>query len=69
MDKIPDSYVLSYFQNLDEQKEELDKLLDCYRSADLQCLWKMMQEEESGSLLNEELIRVRNYRMTERIIP
>ena len=28
-----------------------------------------MQDEESGALLNDELIRVRNYRMTERLIP
>lgn len=69
IDKIPDSYVVEYFRNLDAQQEEFEKLIHCYRSADLNCLWELMQDQESGTLLNDELIRMRNYRMTERLLP
>jgi uncharacterized protein YbaP (TraB family) len=69
LDKIPDNYVLEYFKNLDKQDQEFESLIRCYRRADLDSLWVLMQDEESGALLNEELIRLRNYRMTERIIP
>jgi len=69
LDKIPDRYVLEYFKNLDEQEDEFERLISCYRRADLDSLWILMQDEESGILLNDELIRVRNYRMTERVIP
>jgi len=68
-DKIPDSYVVEYFRNIDEQDRELETLIRCYRRADLDSLLILVQDEESGSLLNDELIRQRNYRMTERIIP
>jgi uncharacterized protein YbaP (TraB family) len=68
-DKIPDSYVLEYFKNIDGQKVEFEKLIRCYRSANLDSLWLLIQDEESGALLNDELIRLRNYRMTERIVP
>jgi uncharacterized protein len=69
MDKIPDSYVVDYFKNLNEQEEEFEKLIRFYRQADLDSLWLLMQDEESGSMINDELIRSRNYRMTERMIP
>jgi hypothetical protein len=69
IDKIPDSYVVEYFRNLHGQEEEFEKLIHCYRSADLNCLWELMQDQESGTLLNDELIRMRNYRMTERLLP
>jgi uncharacterized protein YbaP (TraB family) len=69
LDKIPDSYVVEYFRNLDEQEKEFDKLIRCYRKADLDSIWLMIQDEGSGSMLNDEMIRVRNRRMTERIIP
>jgi uncharacterized protein YbaP (TraB family) len=69
LDKIPDSYVLEYFRNLDEQEKEFNNLIRFYRNADLDSLWLMMQDEESGSMLNDEMIRVRNHRMTERILP
>lgn len=69
LDKIPDSYVLEYFRNLDEQEKEFNNLIRYYRNADLDSLWLMMKDEESGSLLNDEMIRVRNHRMTERILP
>jgi len=68
-DKIPDSYVLEYFRNIDEQDTELERLIRCYRKADLDSLLILVQDEESGSLLNDELIRQRNHRMAERIIP
>lgn len=69
LDKIPDSYVLEYFRNLDEQEKEFNNLIRFYRNAELDSLWLMMQDEESGSMLNDEMIRVRNHRMTERILP
>ncbi|MBN1791721.1 MAG: TraB/GumN family protein [Bacteroidales bacterium] len=69
LDKIPDSYVLEYFRNLDEQEREFNNLIRFYRNADLDSLWLMMQDEESGSMLNDEMIRARNHRMTERIMP
>jgi len=69
LDKIPDSYVLEFFRNLEAQEREFEKLIRCYCRADLDSLWVLMQDEESGTLLNEELIRHRNFRMTERIIP
>jgi uncharacterized protein YbaP (TraB family) len=69
VDKVPDSYVIEYFSNLDEQNNEFEKLIRCYQRADLDSIWILLQEEESGVLLNDELIRLRNYRMTERIIP
>jgi uncharacterized protein YbaP (TraB family) len=68
-DKIPDSYVLEYFRNIEEQDRELEKLIRCYRNADLDSLGILIRQEESGSLLNEELITLRNFRMTERIMP
>jgi len=68
-DKIPDSYVVEYFRNIDEQDREMETLIRCYRKADLDSLLILVQDEESGSLLNDELIRQRNHRMTERIIP
>lgn len=69
LDKIPDSYIVEYFRNLDDQEEEFERLIRCYRRADLDSLWLLMQDEESGSMLNDELIRGRNIRMTERVIP
>ena len=68
-DKIPDNYVLEYFKNIEAQDAEFEKMIRCYRNANLDSLWILIQEEESGSLLNEELIRLRNFRMTDRIIP
>lgn len=68
-DKIPDSYVVEYFRNINEQDKELETLVRCYRKADLDSLLILVQEEESGSLLNDELIIQRNYRMAERVIP
>jgi uncharacterized protein YbaP (TraB family) len=69
LDKIPDSFVLEYFSNLDKQGDELEMLIRCYRNADLDSLLILIQEEESGAMLNEELITVRNFRMAERVIP
>jgi hypothetical protein len=69
LDMIPDSYVVDFFRNMDAQDKEFEKLIRCYRRADLDSLWILMQDEESGAMLNEELIRQRNYRMAERIIP
>ncbi len=69
MDKIPDNYVVEFFENLGEQQEEFDKLIRCYRKADLDSIFILMQHEESGTLLDDELIRARNYRMAERIVP
>jgi uncharacterized protein len=69
LDKIPDHYVLEYFQHLDEQDQEYAKLVRCYRKASLDSLLILIEDEESGSLLNDELIRLRNYRMAERIVP
>lgn len=69
LDKIPDSYVVAYFRNLDKQNTELEKLIRSYRQADLDSLWLLVQDEESGALLTDEMIRMRNYRMSERIIP
>jgi hypothetical protein len=68
-DKIPDSYVVEYFRNINDQDKELETLIRCYRKADLDSLLILIRDEESGSLLNDELIRQRNYRITERIIP
>jgi uncharacterized protein YbaP (TraB family) len=68
-DKIPDTYVLEYFRHIDQQDDEMENLIRCYRNADLDSLLILIQDEESGSLLNDELIRHRNYRMAERIIP
>jgi uncharacterized protein YbaP (TraB family) len=68
-DKIPDSYVVEYFRHIDQQDDEMENLIRCYRNADLDSLLILVQDEESGSLLNDELIRQRNYRMAERIIP
>jgi uncharacterized protein YbaP (TraB family) len=69
LDKIPDSYILDYFKNLDKQDQEFEKLIGCYCRADLDSLWILIQDEESGAMLNDELIRERNYRMAERVIP
>jgi uncharacterized protein len=69
MDKIPDSYVIEYFSNLSEQESEFEKLIRCYQRADLDSIWLLLQDEESGVMLNDELIRSRNYRMAERIVP
>lgn len=68
-DKIPDSYVTEYFKNIEEQDRELETLVRCYMKADLDSLLILIQDEESGSLLNDELIRQRNHRMAERIVP
>lgn len=69
MDKIPDTYVVEYFRNADSHEEEFEKLVRNYRNANLDSLWILLQDEESGSMLNEELIRQRNFRMAERILP
>jgi uncharacterized protein len=69
MDKIPDSYVVEYFSNLGEQEAEFEKLIRCYQRADLDSIWLLVQDEESGIMLNDDLIRSRNYRMAERIVP
>ena len=69
LDKIPDDYVLEFFKNLDKQDMEFESLIRCYSRADLDSLWLLMQDEESGAMLTDELIRLRNYRMTERVIP
>ena len=69
MDKIPDSYVIEYFSNLGEQETQFEKLIRCYQRADLDSIWLLLQDEEAGVMLNEDLIRSRNYRMVERIIP
>lgn len=68
-DKIPDSYVVEYFRTIENQHEEFIKMIRNYRNADLDSLLILIEHEESGALLNDELIRFRNYRMTERIIP
>lgn len=69
LDKIPDQYVLNYFKNLDQQQEEFEMLIRTYRNADLDSIELLITEEESGAMLNDELVRVRNHRMAERIIP
>jgi uncharacterized protein len=69
LDKIPDSYVVEYFSNLGEQETEFEKLIRCYQRADLDSIWLLVQDEESGVMLNDDMIRSRNYRMAERILP
>jgi|WetSurMetagenome_2_1015567.scaffolds.fasta_scaffold04890_7 uncharacterized protein len=69
LDKIPDSYVLSFFEHPDLQVAEAEKMIQCYVKGDLDSLYVLIQDEESGALLNNELIRDRNYTITGRILP
>lgn len=69
LDRIPDQYVLDYFRNLNQQETEFEMLIRAYRNADLDSIEQLVTEEESGAMLNDELIRIRNHRMAERIIP
>lgn len=69
LDKIPNEYVVEFFRNMDQQQAEMEKLIRIYQKADLDSIYIVMQEEESGALLNDELIQNRNYIMAERTIP
>ena len=69
LDAIPYEYITGFFRNIDQQKAEMEKLTLIYQKADLDSIYIMMQEEESGALINDELIRNRNYRMAERTVP
>ena len=69
LDEIPDHYVLDYFKNLNQQHAEFEMLIKAYRNADLDSIEHLITEEESGVMLNDKLIRIRNHRMAERIIP
>ncbi len=69
LDKIPDHFVLDYFMNLNQQNTEFEMLIRAYRNADLDSIELLITEEESGAMLNDELVLIRNHRMSERIIP
>lgn len=69
LDKIPDQYVVEYFQNMDQQDDEFEDLIRNYIKADLDSIYILMQDEESGTFMNDEFIRYRNYRMAARVIP
>lgn len=69
LDKIPDQYVLDYFRNLNQQATDFEMLIRAYRNADLDSIELLIMQEESGAMMNDELIRIRNHRMADRIIP
>jgi uncharacterized protein len=69
MDMIPSSYVVEYFKNIDQQNQQLESMIQFYRYGQLDSLLVLMDKEESGTLLQDELIIFRNHRMANRLIP
>lgn len=68
MDRIPPAYVVDFFSNLAEQQQEIEEMIRAYVQADLDHLAALVIDETSGALLNDEMVRVRNYRMAGRMV-
>lgn len=68
-DLIPDSFIVDYFNRVDELDSDMEQLIDLYCKGQLDRLYKLMMEEETDAFMNQELIVKRNHRMTERMIP
>jgi uncharacterized protein YbaP (TraB family) len=69
LDSIPNDYIIEYFKNIDSAKEDMETIIELYRSADLDKMLEMMQKDKSMVMIRKNLLTDRNKKMTERIQP
>ena len=69
LEKIPNAYVIDYFENMSKVKEDIEEIITDYCRADLNHLLYLMQKDKAMATMEKQLITIRNKRMTGRIIP
>jgi uncharacterized protein YbaP (TraB family) len=69
LDSIPNDYIIEYFKNIDSAKEDMETIIELYRSADLDKMLEMMQKDKSMVMIRKNMLTDRNKKMTERIQP
>jgi hypothetical protein len=69
LEKIPNEYIIDYFENIHKGKEDLETIITLYCRADLNQLLKLMQKDRVMATLEQQLITCRNKKMADRIIP
>ena len=67
LEKIPNDYIVDYFKNIDQAKEDIEIIIKLYRSAELEDLLEMMLKDKSMVMIQQTLLTDRNIKMSERI--
>ena len=67
LDSIPNSFIIDYFKDIDSAKDDLEEIIELYRKADLEKLFKVMQRDKSMVMLQKDMVTDRNIKMAGRI--
>ena len=67
MENIPNDYIIDYFRNIDQAKEDMEIIINLYRSAELEDLLEMMKKDKSMVMIKKNLLTDRNIKMVESI--
>ncbi len=67
LEAIPNDYIIDYFRNVDQAKEDMELIIQLYRTAELEKMLEMMQKDKSMVMIQKNLLTDRNVRMAERI--
>lgn len=67
LETIPNDYIVDYFKNIDQAKEDMEIIIKLYQSAELEDLLEMMLKDKSMVMIQQTLLTDRNIKMSERI--
>lgn len=67
LETIPKDYIVDYFKNIDQAKEDMEIIIKLYQSAELEDLLEMMLKDKSMVMIQQTLLTDRNIKMSERI--
>ena len=67
LEAIPNDYIVDYFKNIDQAKEDMEIIITLYQSAELEDLLEMMLKDKSMVMIQQTLLTDRNIKMSERI--
>jgi uncharacterized protein YbaP (TraB family) len=67
LETIPNDYIIDYFKNIDQAREDMELIIQLYRTAQLDKMLEIMQKDKSMVMIQKNLLTDRNIRMAERI--
>ena len=67
LEAIPNDFIIDYFKNIDQAKEDMEIIIKLYKSAELEEMLEMMQKDKSMVMIQKNLLTDRNIKMAERI--
>ncbi len=67
LENIPNNFIIDYFKDIDNAKEDLEQIIVLYQEADLEKLFKIMQKDKSMLMLQKDLVTDGNIKMAGRI--